>query len=302
LRSFAFIYGLVKELRSSRIFPLGIEPQFSHRSGGFLPIDLALARSEAKGRPPGSAPHTGYQRLQSGRTLLLVDTGRPPPPGLDGRAHAGTLSFEMSHGRERLVVNCGSHYGASAEWRLAARNTAAHSTLVIEDTNSAEIRADGTLGRRAETVACARDDDERGHWIEASHDGYVPRFGLVHARRLFLAAGGDDLRGEDRLTGAGGSTFAIRFHLHPTVQVSIIQDGAAALLKQPSGVGWRFRVEGAQLALADSAYLGDGEIKKAQQLVLAGPVGSQGAAVLWAIRREGRKPGETGSGARSAEE
>jgi uncharacterized heparinase superfamily protein len=260
-----------------------------------LPIDLVLARSEAKGRPPASAPHTGYQRLQAARTVVTMDTGAPPPPGLDGHAHAGTLSFEMSHGRERLVVNCGSHRGASAEWRRASRNTAAHSTLVVEDTNSAELRADGTLGRRPGPVACAREDDERGHWVEASHDGYASRFGLAHARRLWLASGGDDLRGEDRLTGTGGSTFAIRFHLHPSVQVSLIQDGAAALLKQPGGIGWRFRAEGAQLALADSAYLAGGEVRKTQQLVLTGPVGSQGATVLWAIRREGRKPADSSS-------
>ncbi len=113
-------------------------------------------------------------------------------------------------------------------------------------------------------------------------------FGLVHARQLFLAAEGDDLRGEDRLTGPAGQNFCVRFHLHPGVQVSLIQDGGAALLRLPSGIGWRLRAQGAVLSVADSIYLGGEIVRKSRQLVLDGHVGSGGALVKWALRREQR--------------
>jgi uncharacterized heparinase superfamily protein len=259
--------------------------------------DLLLTRSEVRARPPVSAPHSGFQRLQCGKTIVIADTGAPPPHGLDRHAHAGTLSFEMSVGRERLIVNCGAYRGASPDWRRAARNTAAHSTLVVADTNSAEIRDDLTLGHRPTVTGAERAEAEGSQWIAASHDGYQAQFGIDHARQLFLAADGEDLRGEDTLTGKAGSSFAIRFHLHPTVQVSLIQDGAAALLRLASGTGFRLRAHGAQMSLADSVYLGSGEIKKTQQIVLSGAVGSNpdgtaGATVKWAIRREGKKAAE----------
>src|SRR6516162_11867897 len=60
-------------------------------------IDLVLTRSETKGGAPAQAPQSGFDRLQAGRSLAIVDTGRPPPRGSDETAHAGTLSFEMSH-------------------------------------------------------------------------------------------------------------------------------------------------------------------------------------------------------------
>jgi uncharacterized heparinase superfamily protein len=255
-------------------------------------IDLVLARAEAKGRAPTSAPHTGFQRLQGGRSLLLADTGPPPPRGLDGEAHAGTLSFEMSYGRERLIVNCGAYHGPSAQWRGVARATAAHSTLIIADTNSAEITEDGGLGRRPVHVACERAEDGGAQWLSASHDGYAPIFGITHARQLFLAADGDDLRGEDRLSGRSGQSFAIRFHLHPQVQASLTQEGAAVLLRLPSGVGWRLRAQGAVTSLAESIYLGGGERRKSQQVVLDGHVGTAGATVKWALKREARKPAD----------
>ncbi|MEJ1979167.1 MAG: heparinase II/III-family protein [Acetobacteraceae bacterium] len=69
----------------------------------------------------------GFQRLQAGRTVLLVDCGRPPPPGVDRLSHAGTLSMELSIGRERLIVNCGAAPASGAPWRDASRATAAHS-------------------------------------------------------------------------------------------------------------------------------------------------------------------------------
>jgi uncharacterized heparinase superfamily protein len=252
-------------------------------------IELVLARAEAKGRAPLSAPHAGFQRLQAGRSLVIADTGAPPPVGLADAAHAGTLSFEMSHARERLIVNCGGYRGPSAQWRAVARATAAHSTLVVADTNSAEIRDGDGLGRRPQHVPVKRAEEAGAQWIEASHDGYAPIFGLVHQRQLFLAADGEDLRGEDRLTGPAGQGFAIRFHLHPAVQASLTQDGAAALLRLPSGLGWRLRAQGAVMSLAESVYLGQGEQRKSQQVVLDGHVGSSGATVKWALRRESKK-------------
>lgn len=252
-------------------------------------VEQVLARAEAKGRAPLSAPHAGFQRLQAGRSLVLVDTGAPPPPGLDGEAHAGILSFEMSHGRERLIVNCGAYHGPSVEWRAVARATAAHSTLVVADTNAAELRPGGGFGRRPRYVLAERAEREGAQWLQASQDGYEGNFGLVHERQLFLAGDGEDLRGEDRLSGRAGQGFAIRFHLHPAVQASLAQDGTTALLRLPGGLGWRLRAQGAVMSLAESVYLGTGERRKSQQLVLDGHVGSAGASVKWALRREGRK-------------
>jgi uncharacterized heparinase superfamily protein len=259
-------------------------------------VERVLAHAEAKGRAPHSAPYAGFQRLQAGRSLMIVDTGAPPGPGLDGDAHAGTLSFEMSHGRERLIVNCGAYHGPSAQWRAVARASAAHSTLVVADTNSAEIRVDGGRGRKPSRVRCERAEKDGAQWIAASHDGYVPIFGLTHHRQLFLSADGEDLRGEDRLSGPAGQDFVLRFHLHPAVQASLAQNASTALLRLPSGVGWRLRTEGAVLSLAESIYLGGGEPRKSQQLVLGGHVGTDGAKVKWALRREAKKA-EPASGA-----
>jgi len=249
-------------------------------------IDLVLTRSETKGRPPLQAADIGFDRLQAARSLVIVDTGRPAPRGFDETAHAGTLSFEMSHERERIIVNCGAYRGPKSSWSRVARASAAHSVLVVADTNSVEIRADGALGRAPASITRERAEHEGQQWISATHDGYRQRFGLTYARQLFLAADGGDLRGEERLTGRPGANFAVRFHLHPSVQASLAEDGGAAMLRLPSGMFWRLRAAGAEMSLGESVYLGSGEARKTQQVVLSGTVGAEGAAVRWALRHE----------------
>jgi uncharacterized heparinase superfamily protein len=135
-------------------------------------------------------------------------------------------------------------------------------------------------------VHCDRAEEDGHQWIAATHDGYQPRFGLTYSRELYLAPDGDDLRGEDKLTGRAGEAFAVRFHLHPAVEASLSADGGAAVLRLPSGAAWRLRAAGAEISLGESVYLGAGEAKKTQQVVLGGTTGPDGAVVRWAIRRE----------------
>jgi len=253
-------------------------------------VDLVLTRSDTRGHAPSQAPHAGFQRLQAGQSLVLVDVGKPPPRGFDGEAHAGLLSFELSQGRDRIVVNCGGYRGPKPAWRSVARASAAHSVLVVDDTNAVEIQADGSIGRAPGSVRCERAEEGGHQWIAASHDGYRRRFGVSYARELYLSADGDDIRGEDRLTGLPGVVFAVRFHLHPAVAASLAEDGSGALLRLPSGTAWRLRANGAELSLDDSIYLGSGELRKTQQVVLSGRTGPNGATVRWAIRREPKPP------------
>jgi uncharacterized heparinase superfamily protein len=248
-------------------------------------IDMVLTHADARGKPLSAAPHSGFQRLNAHRTLVIMDVGGPPPPGFDSRAHAGALAFELSVGRERLVVNCGAYSGPNPSWRAASRTTAAHSTLVVEDVNSAELLPSGGIGTRPSHVAGSRRESDGNLWVDAEHNGYVRSFGLVHKRRLFLSAGGDDLRGEDTLEGAGHRKFAVRFHLHPDVKASSVQGGASVLLRTPSGQGWRMRASGGVTTLQESAYLGGGEPRRTDQIVVSAATRGEGAQIKWAFSR-----------------
>jgi uncharacterized heparinase superfamily protein len=248
-------------------------------------IDIALTQAGRAARGPLTLTDGGFHRLQAGRSVLIVDCGAPPPAGLDRYAHAGTRSMALSVGRDRMVVNCGAFPAGSSEWLDASRATAAHSTLVIADVSSAELRPEG-LDRRPVVVEAQRQEANGAHWLEASHDGWRKVFGAVHRRRLYMAESGDDIRGEDVVEAPTPQPFTLRFHLHPDVNASLQQDGEAVLLRLRSGGGWRLRADGARMTLEESIYLGGHEPRRAEQVVLTGYAdGPQ--QVKWAISKVG---------------
>jgi uncharacterized heparinase superfamily protein len=247
-------------------------------------IDLVLARAGRSGKLPNALNEGGFHRLQAGRTMVIVDCGAPPPPGLDRYAHAGTLAMEMSVGRERVVVNCGGFPAGGNPWRDATRATAAHSTLVIADVNSSELKPDG-LGQRPTVHDLQRQEADGAHWLEVSHDGWKRAFGAIHRRSLYIASSGDDVRGEDMVEAFTPQPFALRFHLHPDVSASP-QQGGAVLLRLRSGAGWRLRADGGHMSIEDSIYLGGAEPRRSEQVVITGtPDGPQ--QVKWAISKVG---------------
>lgn len=258
------------------------------REGVPAQLDQILAHTEQGAKAPVRAPYAGFQHLSAGNLHAIMDCGKPGGPGT--LHHAGTLSFELSVGAQRLIVNCGARTGTNDPWRTALAATAAHSTVTVNDTSSAAFAIDGTLHRGPETVTCERTDSEDGTLVEAAHDGYLAPFGLRHHRALYVGPGGDDVRGEDRLSGTGGEYFAIRFHLHPAVKASALGDGSGALLRfgKRSKQTWRLRASAGDVKIEESVYLGrPGEHRRSEQIVIGGPLTGNGALVKWALTREG---------------
>ncbi len=265
-------------------------------------IELAMARSGIMPRPSRSTSFAGYHRLAAGKTLIVVDAAPPPQARVAGAAHAGTLAFELSDGASRLIVNCGGGSIATplpGALAAALRTTAAHSTLVLADSNSTRIRPDGALGKGVEEVVVNRQESEEGIWLDLAHDGYARRFGVRHRRRLFLSASGSDLRGEDLIEPVPGrrlrrrgarAGFDVRFHLGAGIEVTPTADGQAALLKLTDGRVWQVRARGGPLTVDESVWIDhDGAPRTTRQLVITGTTSAAGeASINWSFKRAGR--------------
>lgn len=247
-----------------------------------LAIEALLAQAAIRTRRSARLPNTGYERLMAGRSLLIVDTGSVPQRDFGRPPHAGLLSFEFGHGRERLIVNCGEPVNANAAWQAACASTAAHSTLAVEETNSCEVRP----GAAAPRVVVQRYEQEGAAYIDMNHDGYRAKFGVMHSRLLALSTDGDELHGRDLLLGGPGRRFDVRWHLHPDIQASLAHGGQAALLRSASGTGWRLKVKGASLGIESSVYCGRGFPRRSLQLKAASCTQGDETAVTWSLARE----------------
>jgi len=237
-------------------------------------------------------------RWINGRTTVETE---PEMPSLNASQRVFYL-FEMSAGAHRLIVNCGAGQGDDERWALALRATAAHSTLILGDASSGVILPPGAIRRALGArliagpngVKTRRSDNAQGTVIEARHEFYLPRFGVVHRRRLHLSPKGLVLTGSDHLTSLrqrkgrrSALRFAVRFHIHPDVRVSLAQGGGSVILKLPSGEGWRFRCGGGALSIEESVYLGGGTLRRCEQLVIGGDLRGEEADCAWMLEQIG---------------
>lgn len=240
--------------------------------------------------PLGFARYTRFQRLSAARALLIADVSDGPAglvPGLKRRGSnfdsAGSIHF--SSGRSRIIVNCGEADYLGEPWPDALRQAGAHSCFSLEGDPGLRdgIFAGETQFQRAEEVSGVlleinRPFSER--FVDSAHISESPENARADAddrgyfRRLYLAAGGDDFRGEDRLTGLPGrfaQYWRIRFHLHPSVKASLARDGQSVILVLPNQEGWRFRTSFDKVRLEKSIYFGAGGRMAHTDQIVIGP-------------------------------
>ncbi|MGI1677499.1 MAG: heparinase II/III family protein [Cellvibrionaceae bacterium] len=171
---------------------------------------------------------SGYSRVSMPNHVTLFDHGPVGPDYLPGHAHADTLSFEWSVGKQRVLVNSGtSLYGLSEE-RSRQRKTAAHNTVVINDEDSSVVWGGFRVAQRArailESSSCAEGKVE----LVASHDGYKRLRGKpVHRRKVILEK--DSLEVIDSIDGKFKTAFAF-FHIHPDISVEKTKNSIVLVL------------------------------------------------------------------------
>ena len=261
-------------------------------------IEAVVRASRVRARPLRQASDWGYQRLVAGATIVQIDAAPPPVARLADAGCASTTAIEISDGPQRLVVNCGGA-ALSGAWMpdglaQALRTTAAHSTVVLDDSNSTALLPDGTLGRGVTEVELHRQEQESGSRIEISHDGYVRRLGYVHRRLLLVSIDGKEIRGEDMLTPAARRRRPVklpaqlRFHLAPGVEPTATADGMGALLRIELGAIWQFRANAGKLAIEESLWVdSQGRPHESRQLVITAEALPGGSTIGWLFKRMG---------------
>jgi uncharacterized heparinase superfamily protein len=240
---------------------------------------------------------------------VIMDTGVPPPPSVSQDAHAGCLSFELSSGPSRIVINCGMPSTGRDSWRAFARGTAAHSTVTCHDTSSCQFVELSAMKRLLQgapivsgpsNVESYREVVPNGELLTTSHDGYLARFGVMHRRVLMAAQDGSRLDGEDTLSPAPGARirgnetdFALRFHLHPAVKASRLSDARGVMLVLPNRDVWTFEALDDRVELEDSVFLAGNDGPRRTAQIVIRQDSRHASSIRWSFVRSSTSAAQT---------
>ena len=204
-------------------------------------------------------------------------------------AHAGCLSFELSHRScSRIVVNCGLPATSRETWRqVRARDRRAFDRdvqrhIVVPLPRNRLVQA--PAGRRADRrrpaptsrsrarsaatrSCCARRTTAMPTASASMHQRASDARGRRHARSTARTC---SVRRRRRASAAAGrDQFAVRFHLHPSVKANRLTDGHGVMLLLPNNEVWTFNAYEERVELEESVYLAgtDGPRRTVQMVI-----------------------------------
>lgn len=215
----------------------------------------AVAQVGPDALPDGfqALPESGYFVFRDNQmgNALLFDCGPLGPDHQPGHGHCDALSFELSVGGTRFIVDSGvSNYYGDENRRHYYRSTRAHNTIVVDEMEQSEIWGRFRVARRAYPGDVCYQAEKAGlAYAIGSHDGYQRLPGNPRHRRW---VGWVDRRFWlicDHISGAGDHRLANLLHFHPDVALQEqgeSHDSGRALLASRNGISLKICTWGAQ--------------------------------------------------------
>lgn len=196
---------------------------------------------------------SGYARLACADAVALCDVARIGPDYLPGHAHADTLSFELSVGGHRVIVNGGTSRYGTDDIRLCERGTASHSTVTVDESDSSEVWSGFRVARRARPLDVSCDVQPGLVSLLGSHDGYKRLHRkIVHRRQWTMAPA--SLRVEDTVSGPW-TTATARYILHASIRTERLSANAWLLTTdEPAARSIHLTVEGGSASLEPAVH------------------------------------------------
>ena len=200
---------------------------------------------------------------------------------------AGTLSIELSGFGEKILSNCGSteSFGKNPEY---LRYSAAHSTIVLQNTNISEIKEGSPHTKFPQSVVFRRETDNNQEIFEGSHNGYLKKFNKIIKRKLIINKNIDKIEGEDIIISNKENNnrliYHIRFHLVDGMTLNFTNNKKNIILKTKKNNIWLFK-SNRELMIEDSILVDNNLTKPTKQIVIKGILSDKKILEKWSLEK-----------------
>ena len=234
----------------------------------------------------------GYVILNNKKNSLIVDIGSSVDKKFSSNYQAGALSFEIVSNDKKLISNCGYFQDHNHKLNELSKTTAAHSTLVINDQSSCKFKKDSqsnSIISDGLKIIKKNIVFEKNYWkIDASHDGYLKNYGIIHNREIEFFPEQMKFIGYDRLISKNkikNLKFDIRFHLEPSSKVMKTQDNKSIFIDL-DGEGWKFNSDDNNINIDSGLYFGKkNSFTDNQNINISGMTNTENQTIKWEITK-----------------
>ena len=121
---------------------------------------------------------------------------QPTKLGFNKDLNAGSLSIEFSANGEKIITNCG---GSESSGKNPAylKYSAAHSTIILNNTNISEIKENETNKIFPKEVFFETKDYDDKLILSGTHNGYLKKYKKICKRQLVINKNKNIFKGED---------------------------------------------------------------------------------------------------------
>ena len=218
---------------------------------------------------------------------IFFDVVQPNNTYISKNLSAGTLSFEFSASGEKIITNCGASesIGANPEF---LRYSAAHSTIVLQNTNISEIKENNPHIKYPQSVLFNSEETENAIILEGSHNGYLKKFDKIVKRKLLIDKFKEKIFGEDTVIPLKGKNirviYHIRFHLMPETVFNFTNSKKNIILRTKLGKMWVFKSD-TELKVENSILVDINKNNEIKQIVISGVIKENKQIRKWSIEK-----------------
>lgn len=199
-------------------YKCGRIPLFNDSANGVAPSSIMLFDyANRLGVPVNRVPlgASGYRKFINDNFECVVDVGSIGAEYIPGHAHSDTFNFELYVNNKPFIIDTGLSTYNQGQLRDYERSTSAHNTVEINSENSSEVWSGFRVADRAEVFNLKEGSD----FIQASHNGYKKKFGILHSRRWEFEKNRIIIK--DKLSRS--SNAIARFHFAPGVSIEDVE-------------------------------------------------------------------------------
>ncbi len=218
---------------------------------------------------------------------IFFDVVQPNSDMISSNLSAGTLSFELSGFGEKILTNCGASesFGENPEY---LRYSAAHSTIILQNTNISEIKEDNPHIKFPQSVVFRKETNNQEEIFEGSHNGYLKKFNKIIKRRLVIYKNKNKLEGEDSFISykdiSNRLIYHIRFHLAHEMILNFTNNKKNIILKTKKNNIWIFKSK-TELVIEDSISVDNNITKPTKQIVIKGVLSDKKIVEKWSLEK-----------------